>query len=320
MQIRRRRAVRSCVLLCCLVLGASLAAIGQSEQTSTPAPAVAPTAQPSSGEGFAIGQGDLLDITAYGVDDMKQTVRVDSNGDISLPLLGNVPVEGLTALGAEKALDRVAMDKHILNRPQFSVFIKESATGGITVTGEVQKPGIFPPQSVHRLMDAIAIAGGVTGKAGRVVKITHRSDPDNPTEVRLPQDSDDPMANVQVEPGDTVLVTKAGLVYVVGEVQRPSGLVMENNDHMTVLQAISMAQGVTHFAKLSQARIIRRNTDGTYLQIPVKLNDIFKAKSPDVALKKDDILFVPTAATKAAMQRGAESAVEIAVGTAIYRF
>jgi len=266
-----------------------------------------------------IAGGDLLEIAVYGLDDMAQKVRVDSEGNISLQLLGQVHVGGLTAAETERLLSKLSMEKGILKDPHFSVFIRENVQGGVAVLGEVNKPGIYQLEGTHHLLELISAAGGVTNKAGDTVNITRRDNPEAIVKVKLAQDGQDPATNVPIYAGDTVVVTKAPLVYVVGEVQRPSGLVMENGERMTVLQAIALAQGTTKEAKLRAARIIRKSGDGEYQEIPLPLNDMLKAKKPDMTLQKEDIVFIPTSVGRSVMTSTMQSIMQIAVGAAIYR-
>ena len=266
-----------------------------------------------------ISDGDLLEVTVYGLEDMSQKVRVDSDGNISLQLLGQVHVGGLTASEAEKLLSKTSVEKGILKDPHFSVFIRENVQGGVAVLGEVNKPGIYALEGTHRLLEAISAAGGVTNKAGSTVFITRHDSSAKVIKTQLAENDEDPTNNVEVYPGDTVMVSKAPLVYVVGEVQRPSGLVMENGKPITVLQAIALAQGTTKNAKLGSARIIRQAPDGQYHEIPLALGDMLKAKKPDVALQKEDIVFIPTSIAKSVVGTTVQSAVQIAVGAAIYR-
>jgi len=126
-----------------------------------------------------------------------------------------------------------------------------------------------------------------------------------------------PTSNPQVFPGDTVVVSKAGIVYVVGDVKQPAGIVMENS-RMTVLQAIAMAQGTNPTAKLNSSKVIRKTPDGPK-EIPIRLKNILGAKATDLVLQPDDILFIPSSAAKSAARRSIEAVVQTATGIAIYR-
>ena len=254
-----------------------------------------------------------------------QKIQADLDEDLlkqiaaAMQLLGQVHVGGLTADATESLLDKMSVEKGILKDPHFSVFVKEDVQGGVSVLGEVNKPGIYELEGSRHLLEIISAAGGVTAKAGSTVTVTRHDDPADVIKVQLTDEGQDPASNIAIYPGDTVVVTKAPLVYVVGEVQRPSGLVMENGERITVLQAIALAQGTTKTAKLGSSRIIRKQPDGSYQQIPLALGDMLKAKKPDIALQKEDILFIPTSVGRSVAGTTLQSAVQIAVGAAIYR-
>jgi polysaccharide export outer membrane protein len=167
--------------------------------------------------------------------------------------------------------------------------------------------------------DELSAAGATTQKAGKLVSITRRDKPGTPILVAL---SSDPtvssQSNVDVFPGDTIVVSKAGIVYVVGEVGRPSGFVMENNESLTVLQALALAQGLGKNAALNDAKIIRKTADGRK-EIPVALKNILQSKAgyPDIAMQAEDILFVPVSAGKSAARRTMEAVIQITTGVAI---
>jgi len=124
--------------------------------------------------------------------------------------------------------------------------------------------------------------------------------------------------NVTVEPGDTILVSKAGVVYVVGDVHLPGGFVMENGNDITVLKAIALAQGTNPNASLNGAKLIRKTPEGSK-EVPLPLKQIFASKAPDPQLQPDDVIFVPSSAGKSAAKRGAEAILQMATGVAIWR-
>jgi polysaccharide export outer membrane protein len=265
-----------------------------------------------------LGGGDLIEVSVYGAPEFTKQVRVADNGDISLPLIGTVRVAGLPVHEAELLVEKRLADGGFFNNPQVSIFEKEYATQGISVLGEVQKPGIYPLLGSRRLFDAISAAGGATAKAGNTVTVTRRAGAhDSQTVTFPPNQTFPPESNVDVFPGDTVVVSKAGIVYVVGDVRMPGGFVMENSQ-MTVLKAIAMAQGANDTAKLQKTVLIRKGNDGPQ-EIPVALPMIMAAKSPDIQLLADDIVFVPRSAGKAAVRRSLEAILQTATGVAIYR-
>jgi polysaccharide export outer membrane protein len=266
-----------------------------------------------------IGSGDLIEVSLYGVPDFKTDVRIDSAGKASLPMLGTVTLGGLSVEAAGKLVEQQLKQKGFFNDPHVTVFEKEYATQGISVLGEVQKPGIYPLLGSRNLYDALSVAGGTTPKAGSYVLITRRNDPQH--SIRVPLSTSAPQSmkdNVTVQPGDTILVSKAGIVYVVGDVRQPGGFVMENGKDLTVVQAIALAQGIGPNAALGAARLVRKTPEGPK-DIPLQLKKILAAKAADPQLQADDIVFVPDSAGKSAFKRGMEAAVQAATGVAIWR-
>ena len=277
------------------------------------------TAEAESPYVIRIASGDLLEIAVYGIPELKQQVRVSAAGVISLPLIGPLSVAGFSSLEAEMAIARQLRDGKFLNDPHVSVFIKEYATQGISVLGEVEKPGIYPLLGSRRLFDAISAAGGLSERAGKEITLIHRNQPEKPVKITMARDPLEAVqSNLEVYPGDTIVVAKAGVVYVVGDVNRPSGFLMDKNDSMTVLQAIALAEGTKGTAALNSARLIRRTTEGQ-LEIPIALKTILAGKSPDVTLQAEDILFVPGSLGKGAARRSMEAIIQIATGVAIFR-
>lgn len=279
--------------------------------------AVPPAEQPSPNR-VLIGNGDLLEVAVYGADDFKQQVRVSDTGEISLPLIGQVKVGGLSVAAAEKVVKQKLVDGSFYNDPQVSIFEKEYSTQGISVLGEVQKPGVYPLLGTRTLFDAISAAGGTNPKAGKTVMVTHRDHPDQPKTVTLPYDEAGIQHgdNIEILPGDTVVVSKAGIVYVVGDVRQPGGFVMDNPD-LTVLKVVALAQGANPTASLDHAKLIRKTPNGM-TEVPVSVKKITQSKAPDVTLQADDVLFIPNSAAKSGTKRGIEAILQAATGVAIY--
>jgi polysaccharide biosynthesis/export protein len=268
---------------------------------------------------FRIGRGDLLDVKVYGSPELSNTVRVSGAGEITMPLVGSVEVSGLTAEEAQETLAQRLLSGGFLRNPQVNILIKEFATQGISVLGEVIKPGIYPLLGSRRLFDALSMAGGTTIRAGNTAVITHRDQPSTPEVLTLARDPKEAARqNIELQPGDTVMVVKSGIVYVSGDVKIPGGYAIESNESLTVLQAIALAQGLNPTASMKSVRIIRKNS-GSLQEIPVELKQIMQAKAPDVALQNDDVLFIPNSASKSAARRSLESIVQVATGLAIYR-
>jgi len=138
----------------------------------------------------------------------------------------------------------------------------------------------------------ISAAGGTTQKAGRDILITHRNQPNNIQKVTLSSNADKQMSDVDVFPGDTIVVTKAPIVYVIGDVHLPGGFIIDESKGLTVLQALALAQGARGTAQLNSIRIIHHTEQGAW-ETPIDLKKILEDKAADVKLEADDILFVP---------------------------
>jgi polysaccharide biosynthesis/export protein len=263
-----------------------------------------------------LGIGDLLEFSVYNVPELATKARVGSNGDIYLPLIDYVHVAGLTPEEAQTTIEKRYADGGFLKNPHVSIFISEYASQGASVLGQVSKPGVYPVLGKQRLFDLISAAGGLSEKAGNSITVTHRSQPEKPITVPLARNmTDNPDSNVDVFPGDTVIVRKADVVYVVGDVSRPSGFLMESGN-LTVLQAFALAGGAGHTAKLSGARIIRKGPTGM-TETPVHLKQMLEAKAADMPMEADDILFVPSSTGKIVAARTMEAALQAATAVGI---
>jgi polysaccharide export outer membrane protein len=276
------------------------------------------TSTQSTATVLLIGGGDLLKVSIFGAPESDQEVRVDQAGNVSLSFIGSVHVAGLTNTEAQDLIAKKLVAGGFFAQPQVSVFEKEYATQGISVLGEVQHPGVYPILGTRRLFDVISLAGGTGPKAGRLVSISHRDHPESPRSVMLSNDANESAkSNIEVFPGDTVVVSRAGVVYVVGDVHRPSGVIMDNGTNMTVLQAIAMAEGTNPTASLNKAKLIRTTPTGRQ-EMPLALKDMLSSKAPDMRLQAEDIIFVPSSAAKSVGRRTLEAIVQTASGVAIY--
>ena len=266
-----------------------------------------------------LGPGDLLELKVFNAPELGSTLRVSSAGEITVALIGSLRVAGLTPEQAQSQIERRFRDGGFLRDPHVSILVKEFASQGISVLGEVAHPGVYALLGTPRLLDAIAVAGGTTPRAGKVVLVMHRSNPNSAEKIPLARDAEQVSTqNIELHPGDTLVVSRAGIVYVSGDVHTPGGFVMDQNENLTVLQAIALAQGLNPTASLSSARIIRREA-GALKELPVELKLIMAAKSPDIELKDDDVLFIPNSASKSVARKSLESIVQVATGLAIYR-
>jgi polysaccharide biosynthesis/export protein len=289
--------------------GTSITPSTKSEQETT-------NTEPVADSKLRLGIGDLVEINVYNVPELAAKVRVSSSGDVYLPLIDYVHVAGLATEEAQALIEKRLSDGGFLKNPHVSVFVDEYASQGASVLGEVAKPGVYPVLGEQRLFDLISAAGGFTEKAGRSVTVTHRNQSDKPVTVPLYRNiSDNPESNVEVFPGDTVIVRKADIVYVVGDVGHPSGFLMDSGN-LTVLKAIALAGGTNRTAKLNNAKILRKGPAGVR-ETPVPLKKMLEAKAPDVTMEAEDILFVPSSSAKIIAGRTLEAAMQAATAVSV---
>jgi polysaccharide export outer membrane protein len=297
----------------------SLPALGDSSQSATPSdpsqPVLLTRAKPD--EGLRIGGGDLLQVAVVGASDYSHEVRVARDGSISLPFVGQVQVAGLTTRQLAAELQTRLSQGGYFNDPQISVFVKEYATQGVSVLGEVKNPGVYPLLGSRTLFDVLSAASGTTQTAGDKVYITHRDRPQQPQIIKLTYDARGVVqSNVPVFPGDTVVVQKAGMVYVVGNVQKPTGIAMVDPG-LTVLKAIALAQGLTPNAALDKARLVRKTSDGQ-IAIPLPIKKMLAAQAPDMRVEPEDVIFIPNSAAMSAFKKSLELALQTASGVIVY--
>jgi polysaccharide export outer membrane protein len=275
----------------------------EASQASGDTPKVAPSGS------LLLGVGDLVEMTVYNVPELTIKTRISSSGDMYCPLIGYMHVAGQTTEEAQAAIEKRLSE--FVKSPHVSLFVSEYASQGVSVLGEVMRPGVYPVLGQQHLFDLLSAAGGLTERAGRSLTVTHRGDSDKTVTIALPRNLDDNSeTNVAVIPGDTVIVHKADIVYVVGDVLRPSGVMMDAGG-LTVLQALALAGGTGRTAKLNGARILRNGPTGM-TQTPVELKKMLQAKLPDLPLQPNDILVVPSSTGKILAGRTLEAALQAA--------
>ena len=271
-------------------------------------------AQSPSNNSLLISPGDALHITIMDMPDMEQFPRVTDAGDVPVQGIGSVRVVNMSPGEAAEAIHDRFVSAHFLNHPQVSVVVDQYATQEVTLIGEVHTPGAYPIATPRQILDVVALGGGLTDGADRDILVERHGDKANPIHYNLSNDGELAIKEqVLVNPGDTVVVPRAGIVYVLGDVNRPGGFLMSNNESkMSLLEALSNAGGAARTAKLNHARVIRK-ADHTETQI--SLGDIEKGKQPDFALAPGDTLYVPFSYAKN-LVIASSSGIASAAGTA----
>jgi polysaccharide biosynthesis/export protein len=284
---------------------------------TAPNPPSAPTAGVNQSQYF-ISAGDVLEVSVFGAPDLSQRTTVNSSGNIYMPLINYVRVAGMHVEDAQGVVEQAYFKNGVLKNPHVSITVT-SYSSGVVLMGEVGRPGIYPIVGSGKLFDILAEAGGTTPTAGQLITITHKSGIDSQTVFLTSDPAQSMAANVPVQQGDTIIVSKAGVIYVVGEVLSPNGFLMDEKGQYTVMKAVAMARGLSKFAKPSKARLVRR-VPGGELEIPVPLDKILVSQAKDVPMQSNDILFVPSSKGKIAASKTVDVAVALASGLAFYGF
>jgi polysaccharide biosynthesis/export protein len=244
-------------------------------------------------ESLLIGPGDLIQVSVMDTPEMEQQVRVTDDGNVPLAYVGNVHVSGQTPGTAATMIQGALMEKKVMRQPQVTVRMMELATQDVSVLGQVHTPGTYSITTPQTILKILSLAGGLNDAADRHVTVK-RNKSGEQLNYYVSNNADQALADVvMVYPGDTVLVARAPMIYVMGDVNRPGAYAITSNDaHLSVLQVIALAGSATKTAVQSHIRLIR-TTDHGSVEMPVRLDAIQKGKQADIALQPNDILYVP---------------------------
>jgi polysaccharide export outer membrane protein len=266
-----------------------------------------------------IAPGDLIEISEYHTPEFRSSVRVSSAGAVTLPMIGEIEIAGMDEPAAAHAIEAALLKKGMLLHPLVSVLVTSYAGQDVSVLGEVARPGVYAYTVHHRLLDLISAASGLAPDAGRLVNIFHENDPKTAHPVVLDPSGTDTAAdhNPELSAGDTVQISRAGLVYIVGDVIRPGGFPVDPVQGLTVVQALALAWGPSQNAAVGKAVLIREQKDGRTM-IALDLKRMLRGKDPDQPVQDRDIIFVPDSVAKNLVNRTMESAIQSTIGVTIY--
>jgi polysaccharide biosynthesis/export protein len=268
-------------------------------------------------ESLLIGRGDLIQVSVMDTPEMEQQVRVTDDGSVALAYVGSIHVAGQTPAVAAAAIQRALIEKKVMIHPQVTVRMQELATQDVSVLGQVHAPGTYPITTPQTILKVLSLAGGLTDSADRNLTVK-RNQTGEELRYNVSNNSKQALSDmVMVYPGDTVLVARAPMVYVMGDVARPGGYTIATNDErLSVMQVIALAGSASKTAVQSKIRLIR-TTDHGEVELPVRLDAIQKGKQPDMYLQANDILYVPFSWMKNVAIASSSIASETA-GAAIY--
>jgi polysaccharide biosynthesis/export protein len=297
-------------------------------------PSVPPPASTNM-TGYELGAEDLITVRVFAADDIPdKPAQIDNDGSVTLPMIGRVHAAGLTVEQFQATL--VTAYKKYFKDPQVTVQVNEFHSQPVSVAGNVNTPGVVQLRGNRNLMEVISQAGGLRPDAGDAVLITRNlsegaiplpgafTDPSGKysvahIDIRAVMNGKDPNGNIVMKPHDVVTVPRARLIYVLGNVTKPGGFVLSDDESMSVTKAIALAGGWDKTAKLSDARVLRASGGAEREQIPANVSKIMHNKAPDIELRPDDILYIPNSNGKTLGALGLASAIGIGTGIAIWR-
>ncbi len=267
------------------------------------APRLIPAA-PVQMETMTLLPGDLVEVQIFGVPQFDYKGRLADDGNVSLPLVGKLHLGGETVSAAEQTIAASLVSAELVKDPQVNLHVLESPNHFATVTGEVKSPGPVPIYGEKRLLDILSAAGGLTPASSPVVTIYRRGSTE-PFKVQIPADASvSGRFNIVIAPGDDIVVSKVGVVYVIGAFKQQGAIPLKSTTPLTLIEAMSLAGGVNYEAALNKAYILRVTPDGRS-KIPFKVSSVLGHHAPDLVLQNDDIVLIPTSDLKAALKGGA---------------
>ncbi|NMC65567.1 MAG: hypothetical protein GYA53_05445 [Acidobacteria bacterium] len=245
---------------------------------------------------YIIGPRDLLEIKVFELPEFDHTVRVSEDGSITLPLIGNIQIGGLTKDKAEKKLSEL-LEKYV-KKAQVSIFIKEYQSSRVAIIGAVEKPGMYELVGRQTLLQMISQAGGFKDTAANEIYVLREGQDGTTASISI--DLEDLMINgnqnlnIPIQANDVINVPVDKLinVYVFGEVRQPGALQVKMSNKITLLQAIAQAGGLSENATKRGVTIKRRDKSGKEINLSVNLNDIIKGKKKDIPLQEGDVVIV----------------------------
>jgi polysaccharide biosynthesis/export protein len=316
----------SCFLAAAALVWSAISASGQATPPPSPEPDDA---------AFRLGAGDVIQVTALEAEEVsKAAIRINSDGYVNIPTIGRLKAADLTPEELQSEIaDRL---KRLIVNPDVSVSLVEGHSQPVSVLGAVKSPGVIQLQGRKTLIEVMSLAGGLREDAGYIARITRQKEygplplpdaKDDPTgqysvaQVNLQNviEARDPGGNILMMPNDLISVPKAQMIYVIGDVNKPGEIALGDQKTVTVLQAIGIVAGLTRTAKPTEAKILRVTPESTTrVEVPVNLKSLLAGKISDVALKPEDILFVPNSLKKDLAYQVFQS-LGASAGGAVYR-
>lgn len=286
---------------------------------------------------YVLGAGDEVSIEVVELPEFSaKSYPIDSDGRVSLPLIGRMQASGLTLAQFESELDKKLRTQ--VQSPHVVTSLLQTHSQPVSVMGAVTNPGTQQLQGTRTLFDVLAAAGGLKQDAGNTITITRQADQGMLKLAGATQDAvngrsmaevsvhdvvdlKDPKANIVIRPRDEISVSRARVLYVIGNVKKAGGFTLSSQNSISALEALSLAEGLSANAKPSHARVLRKSETNTAarIQIPVDLKKILAGKAEDIQLTAGDILYVPDSTARRIAAKSAEAALATVSGLIIWR-
>jgi polysaccharide export outer membrane protein len=276
---------------------------------------------PASGAGLGFGPiraGDIVEVQIFDAPEYSVRMPVSAAGQIAIPYAGLFHIEGMTSIEAANAIAKLFVQNQILRDPHVIVTTEQFGYS-VTVMGEVRSPGIYTLAGHKRLIDLLTEAGGTTNAAGHVIEIFAPGSMKNPTTVLWdPTLRENDNAELEIKTGETILVSRCGVVYVGGNVGRPGAFPLCESNHTTLSEVIALAQGTKPNSYTNKTLLLRTSGNGTRVVQTVKLEDVLRGKKVDITIQPDDIIFIPPSVLKAAGKTALVAAIGFATQAYFY--
>lgn len=250
-----------------------------------------------------LGPGFLINLQVIDGDDLNGVYRLDATGNVRLPFIGALALRGTTAAEAEALIAERLQQAALFVHPQVLVTIVEYTEPSVTIVGEVNAPGKYPLLVEHPLVEVLALAGGLTPLAGNKIEV-ERPQAGGTQTFLIDYARDSSLATVapiKIHPGDMLHVRRAGLVYVLGAVNRPGAYPMQEDGQLDVVQVLALASGTALQAYTGGVRVIRRNAQGELIQIPFSYAKAMRAQEESPKLRAGDVVYVPPSKLKSVL-------------------
>jgi polysaccharide export outer membrane protein len=289
----------------------------------------------SAPDSYRLGPEDSLIIRVQDMDEVGTApYAVNLQGNIILPRIGRIQAAGLTIEQLESAV--CARYREYLQNPVVTIAVAEFHSQPVSILGEVAAPGIHQVHGSRTLYELISESGGLRPDAGSNIILTRRVengplplkgnllDPSGnfytaEVDIHAIMDAHSPEDNIAIKPNDVITVPKAEMIYVLGSVKKPGGYVLSEKPNFTVMEILSMAEGLDRNAGGKKAKILRPNAaTRTRTEIPIDVALLMKGKGTDVPLYANDILFVPVSGAKVASNRAIETMISLGTSIAVY--